>query len=136
MGKPDGYRNNHQVHSKYRDINTKVSKFAAIYNNLLNNRRSEMSDADILQDAHELYREQNHGNAFNHKKCWDILKSSPRRDPVPLVESTERPRKRNKTRNPPRGLPQFFSTSTMWITMTLQERKMTFREGFLLYLKV
>jgi hypothetical protein len=97
MDAPDGYRTNHQVHSKYKDINAKIAKFAAIYNNLLNTRGSGMSDGQVLENAHYRYREDNHGHSFNHQKCWDVLKTYPRWAPIPLVDATGRPSKRSKT---------------------------------------
>ena len=56
-----------------------------------------MSDVNILQNAHYRYWENNHDTSFNHEKCWDVLKTSPKWDPIPLVKSTVRPSKQRKT---------------------------------------
>ena len=85
MGK-EKVRTIHQITSKCGSIKTKVSRFAAIYNNEFNKRGSGMSDGDILLKAHIRYS-QEVGAAFNHEHCWQLVKDSPQWTTVPTMSS-------------------------------------------------
>ena len=99
------YRNVHQINSKYKDMNKKITAFTGIYNNLINIRCSGQSEADIISLAHQRYRDDNHGTAFTHENAWNILKKCPKWCTVePMPSFSSRPTKRSKTsstNNPP-----------------------------------
>ncbi|KAL8223578.1 hypothetical protein R6Q57_019053 [Mikania cordata] len=49
MGFDTEYRTYHQLNSKWKDICTKLTKFSVIYSNCANNRKSGMSDENVLR---------------------------------------------------------------------------------------
>ncbi|XP_023752780.1 uncharacterized protein LOC111901134 isoform X1 [Lactuca sativa] len=95
MGRDD-YRTNHQLSSKWRDVNQKVAKFNDIYNNLLSQRGSDHSEADILRAALDEYRSEHNGTTFNHGSAWDVLKKSKKWVTTSVVDHTSGP-KQTKT---------------------------------------
>ncbi|KAL8245858.1 hypothetical protein R6Q59_007074 [Mikania micrantha] len=48
MGFDAEYHSYHQLNSKWKDMCTKLTKFSGIYSNCANNRKSRMSDENVL----------------------------------------------------------------------------------------
>ncbi|KAL8231503.1 hypothetical protein R6Q57_001281 [Mikania cordata] len=56
MGFDAEYRTYHQLYSKWKDMCTKLTKFSGIYSNCANNRKSGMSDENVLKWAEKEYQ--------------------------------------------------------------------------------
>ena len=92
-----GYRSNHQIYTKCANLKTKVTRFAAIYNQLCRSRSSGSSDPDILTLAYKRYQEETK-QVFCHEHCWAIIKNNPRWSVVPtMLTGSSRGTKRSKT---------------------------------------
>jgi hypothetical protein len=92
-----GYRTNHQIYTKCTNLKTKVTRFAAIYNQLCRSRSSGSSDADVLTLAYKRYKEETN-QAFCHEHCWTIIKNHPKWSGVPTMSTgSSRGTKRSKT---------------------------------------
>ncbi|KAL8234709.1 hypothetical protein R6Q59_020809 [Mikania micrantha] len=57
---------------------TKLIKFSGIYNNCANNRKSGMSDENVLKWAEKKYQLKSNGQTFNHYHVWVAIKDSPK----------------------------------------------------------
>ncbi|KAL8225005.1 hypothetical protein R6Q57_017562 [Mikania cordata] len=78
MGFDAEYRTYHQLNSKWKDICTKLTKFSGIYSNCANNRKSGMSDENVLKRAEKEYQLKSNGQTFNHYHVWVAIKDSPK----------------------------------------------------------
>ncbi|KAL8231286.1 hypothetical protein R6Q57_001064 [Mikania cordata] len=76
MGFDAEYRRYHQLNSKWKDMNTKLTKFSGIYSNCANNRKSGMSDENVLKRAEKEYQLKSNGQTFNHYHVWVAIKDS------------------------------------------------------------
>ncbi|KAL8239010.1 hypothetical protein R6Q59_015577 [Mikania micrantha] len=72
------YRTYHQLNSKWKDMCTKLTKFNGIYSNCANNRKSGMSDENVLKWAEKEYQLKSNGQTFNHYHVWVAIKDSPK----------------------------------------------------------
>ncbi|KAL8250888.1 hypothetical protein R6Q59_034581 [Mikania micrantha] len=77
MGFDAEYRTYHQLNSKWKDMCTKLTKFSGIYSNCANNRKSGMSDENILKWAEKEYQLKSNSQTFNHYHVWVAIKDSP-----------------------------------------------------------
>ncbi|KAL8229777.1 hypothetical protein R6Q57_014677 [Mikania cordata] len=66
MGFDAEYRTYHQLNTKWKDMCTKLTKFSGIYSNCANNRKSGMSDENVLKWAEKEYKLKSNGQTFNH----------------------------------------------------------------------
>ncbi|KAL8259811.1 hypothetical protein R6Q59_027764 [Mikania micrantha] len=57
---------------------TKLTKFSGIYSNCANNRKSGMSDENVLKWAQKEYQLKSNGQTFNHYHVWVVIKDSPK----------------------------------------------------------
>ncbi|KAL8224972.1 hypothetical protein R6Q57_017529 [Mikania cordata] len=78
MGFDAEYRTYHQLNSKWKDMCTKLTKFSDIYSNCANNRKSGMSDKNVLKWAEKEYQLKSNGQTFNHYHVWVAIKDSPK----------------------------------------------------------
>ncbi|KAL8239347.1 hypothetical protein R6Q59_015914 [Mikania micrantha] len=78
MGFDAEYRTYHQLNSKWKDMCTKLTKFSGIYSNCANNRKSGMSDENVLKWAEKEYQLKSNGQTFNHYHVWVAIKDSPK----------------------------------------------------------
>ncbi|KAL8224496.1 hypothetical protein R6Q57_019971 [Mikania cordata] len=78
MGFDAEYRTYHQLNSKWKDMCTKLTKFSGIYSNCANNRKSGMSDENVLKWAEKEYQVKSNGQTFNHYHVWVVIKYSPK----------------------------------------------------------
>ncbi|KAL8193661.1 hypothetical protein R6Q57_026796 [Mikania cordata] len=78
MGFDAEYRTYHQLNSKWKDMCTKLTKFSGIYSNCANNRKSGMSDENVLKWAEEEYQLKSNDQTFNHYHVWVAIKDSPK----------------------------------------------------------
>ncbi|KAL8261044.1 hypothetical protein R6Q59_025093 [Mikania micrantha] len=78
MGFDAEYRTYHQLNSKWKDMCTKLTKFSGIYSNCANNRKSGMSDENVLKWAEKEYQLKSNGQTFNHYHVWVAIKESPK----------------------------------------------------------
>ncbi|KAL8230758.1 hypothetical protein R6Q57_000536 [Mikania cordata] len=78
MGFDAEYRTYHQLNSKWKDMCTKLTKFSSIYSNCANNRKSGMSDENVLKWAEKEYQLKSNGQTFNHYHVWVAIKDSPK----------------------------------------------------------
>ncbi|KAL8239610.1 hypothetical protein R6Q59_016177 [Mikania micrantha] len=78
MGFDAEYRTYHQLNSKWNDMCTKLTKFSGIYSNCANNRKSGMSDENVLKWAEKEYQLKSNGQTFNHYHVWVTIKDSPK----------------------------------------------------------
>ncbi|KAL8193381.1 hypothetical protein R6Q57_026516 [Mikania cordata] len=78
MGFDAEYRTYHQLNSKLKDMCTKLTKFSGIYSNCANNRKSGMSDQNVLKWAEKEYKLKSNGQMFNHYHVWVAIKDSPK----------------------------------------------------------
>ncbi|KAL8218083.1 hypothetical protein R6Q57_021456 [Mikania cordata] len=76
MGFDAEHRTYHQVNSKWKDMCTKLTKFNGIYSNCTNNRKSAMSDENVLKWAEKEYQLKSNGQTFNHYHVWVAIKDS------------------------------------------------------------
>jgi hypothetical protein len=83
-------RTTHQLNSKWRDLNNRVSLFYGLYNNNCNNRGSGQSEVDVMNVTHEQYRAVKK-KAFTSLLVWDAVKEHPRWAPIPLAELIQSP---------------------------------------------
>ncbi|KAL8201516.1 hypothetical protein R6Q57_012855 [Mikania cordata] len=72
------YRTYHQLNSKWKDMCTKLTKFNGIYSNCANNRKSGMSDENVLKWAEKEYKLKSNDQTFNHYHVWVAIKDSPK----------------------------------------------------------
>ncbi|KAL8255323.1 hypothetical protein R6Q59_033544 [Mikania micrantha] len=75
------YHTYHQLNSKWKDMCTKLTKFSGIYSNCANNRKSGMSDKNVLKWAEKEYQLKSKGQTaqtFNHYHIWVTIKDSPK----------------------------------------------------------
>ncbi|KAL8239765.1 hypothetical protein R6Q59_016332 [Mikania micrantha] len=56
----------------------KLTKFSGIYSNYANNRKSGMSDENVLKWAEKGYQIKSNGRTFNHYHVWIAIKDSPK----------------------------------------------------------
>ncbi|KAL8256802.1 hypothetical protein R6Q59_028843 [Mikania micrantha] len=63
---------------KWKDMCTKLTKFSGIYSNCANNRKSGMSDENVLKWAEKEYQLKSNGQTFNHYHVWVAIKESPK----------------------------------------------------------
>ncbi|KAL8227576.1 hypothetical protein R6Q57_015160 [Mikania cordata] len=75
MGFDTEYRTYHQLNSKWKDLCT---NFCGIYSNCANNRKSGMSDENVLKWAEKEYQLKSNGQTFNHYHVWVAIKDSPK----------------------------------------------------------
>ncbi|KAL8195458.1 hypothetical protein R6Q57_025861 [Mikania cordata] len=78
MGFDAKYRTYHQLNSKWKDMCTMLTKFSGIYSNCANNRKSGMSDENVLKWAEKEYQLKSNGQTFNHYHVWVAIKDSPK----------------------------------------------------------
>ncbi|KAL8200098.1 hypothetical protein R6Q57_011437 [Mikania cordata] len=78
MGFNAEYRTYHQLNSKWKDMCIKLTKFSGIYSNCANNRKSGMSDDNVLKWAEKEYQLKSNGQTFNHYHVWVAIKDSPK----------------------------------------------------------
>ncbi|KAL8242020.1 hypothetical protein R6Q59_012322 [Mikania micrantha] len=78
MGFDAEYCTYHQLNSKWKDMCTKLTKFSWIYSNCANNRKSGMSDENVLKWAEKEYQLKSNGQTFNHYHVWVAIKDSPK----------------------------------------------------------
>ncbi|KAL8216266.1 hypothetical protein R6Q57_023103 [Mikania cordata] len=78
MGFDAEYRTYHQLNSKWKDMCTKLTKFSGIYSNCANNRKSGMSDENVLKWAEKEYQLKSNDQMFNHYHVWVAIKDSPK----------------------------------------------------------
>ncbi|KAL8210635.1 hypothetical protein R6Q57_005072 [Mikania cordata] len=78
MGFDAEYRTYHQLNSKWKDMCTKLTKFSGIYSNYANNRKSGMSEENVLKWAEKEYKLKINGQTFNHYHVWVAIKDSPK----------------------------------------------------------
>ncbi|KAL8188669.1 hypothetical protein R6Q57_029689 [Mikania cordata] len=78
MGFDAEYCTYHQLNSKWKDMCTKLTKFSGIYSNCGNNRKSGMSDENVLKWAEKEYQLKSNGQTFNHYHVWVAIKDSPK----------------------------------------------------------
>ncbi|KAL8197885.1 hypothetical protein R6Q57_030121 [Mikania cordata] len=78
MGFDAEYRTYLQLNSKWNDMCTKLTKFSGIYSNCANNRKSGMSDENVLKWAEKEYQLKSNGQTFNHYHVWVAMKDSPK----------------------------------------------------------
>ncbi|KAL8210093.1 hypothetical protein R6Q57_006825 [Mikania cordata] len=78
MGFDAEYRTYHQLNSKWKDMCTKLTKFSGIYSNCANNRKSGMSDENVLKWAEKKYQLKSNDQTFNHYHVWVAIKDSPK----------------------------------------------------------
>ncbi|KAL8225946.1 hypothetical protein R6Q57_018503 [Mikania cordata] len=78
MGFDAEYRTYHQLNSKWKDMCTKLTKFSGIYRNCANNRKSGMSDENVLKWAEKEYQLKSNGQTFNHYHVWAAIRDSPK----------------------------------------------------------
>ncbi|KAL8255289.1 hypothetical protein R6Q59_033510 [Mikania micrantha] len=57
---------------------TKLTKFSEIYSNCANNRKSGMSDENMLKWAEKEYQLKSNDQTFNHYHVWVTIKDSPK----------------------------------------------------------
>ncbi|XP_021996107.1 uncharacterized protein LOC110893302 [Helianthus annuus] len=83
---------------KWTTMQTKISNFNNIHNNLVNNlrRRSGSSDVNIMTAAHNDYRV-NDRNAFTMIPSWELLRKSPKWHLVPPFDPTAHRSKLSKS---------------------------------------
>ncbi|KAL8222828.1 hypothetical protein R6Q57_020227 [Mikania cordata] len=67
-----------KVLAQYDDMCTKLTKFSGIYSNCANNRKSGMSDKNVLKWAGKEYQLKSNGQTFNHCHVWVAIKDSPK----------------------------------------------------------
>ncbi|KAL8223529.1 hypothetical protein R6Q57_019004 [Mikania cordata] len=72
------YHTYHQLNSKWKDMCTKLTKFSGIYSNCANNRKSGMSDENVLKWAKKEYQLKSNDQTFNHYHVWVTIKDSPK----------------------------------------------------------
>ncbi|KAL8231283.1 hypothetical protein R6Q57_001061 [Mikania cordata] len=72
------YHTYHQLNSKWKDMCTKLTKFSGIYSNCANNRKSGISDENVLKWAEKEYQLKSNGQTFNHYHVWVAIKDSPK----------------------------------------------------------
>ncbi|KAL4567097.1 hypothetical protein LXL04_022671 [Taraxacum kok-saghyz] len=87
----DPYRSKHQVTAKWKDMNTKLAKFARIFNNRSNQGSEESGDV-IFKRSLEEYRVMSNEHSFTHFKAWDIVQDSIRWIDVPDNQHSKRAR--------------------------------------------
>jgi len=91
----------HQVNSKWKEMNKKITKFNDIYKNkLAAQRQSGQSEADILKLALTEYRNLNKNKGFSHEAAWGILKDNRNWNLLPLKDANNvqlQPQKKTKT---------------------------------------
>ncbi|KAL8211402.1 hypothetical protein R6Q57_005839 [Mikania cordata] len=75
MGFDAEYRTYHQLNSKWKDMCTKLTKFSSIYSNCANNRKSGMSDENVLKWAEKEYQLKSNDQTFNHYHIWKVTRS-------------------------------------------------------------
>ncbi|KAL8201028.1 hypothetical protein R6Q57_012367 [Mikania cordata] len=73
MGFDVEYRTYHQLNSKWKDMCTKLTKFSRIYSNCANNRKSGMSDENVLKWAEKEYQLKSNSQTFNHSPKFRVL---------------------------------------------------------------
>ncbi|KAL8217780.1 hypothetical protein R6Q57_021153 [Mikania cordata] len=78
MGFEAEYRTYHQLNSKWKDMCTKLTKFSDIYNNCANNRKSGMSNENVLKCVEKEYQLKSIGQTFNHYHIWVAIKYLPK----------------------------------------------------------
>ncbi|XP_073133706.1 glutathione S-transferase T2-like [Henckelia pumila] len=61
------------IKSHYYRVMLDVDKFLGWYNNLLNNRASDQSDADVLSAAHDMWKNLHKNKAFKYEHVWKIV---------------------------------------------------------------
>lgn len=86
----DSGRSHHQVNSKWKDLNNKITAFASMYNKRKSNMSSGMNDEDVLKAAQQEYMKKykaRHG--FPHLGAWEVLKNFPKWGSVPTFEEME-----------------------------------------------
>ncbi|KAL8197755.1 hypothetical protein R6Q57_024289 [Mikania cordata] len=76
MGFDAEHRTYHQLNSNWKDMCTKLTKFSGIYSNCANNRKSGMSDENVLKWAEKEYQLKSNGQTFNHYNVWEAIKDS------------------------------------------------------------
>ncbi|KAL8261473.1 hypothetical protein R6Q59_025522, partial [Mikania micrantha] len=62
----------------WKDMCTKLTKFSGIYSNCPNNRKSGMSDENVLKCAEKKYQLKSNDQTFNHYHVWVKIKDSPK----------------------------------------------------------
>ncbi|KAL8215930.1 hypothetical protein R6Q57_022767 [Mikania cordata] len=78
MGFHAEYHTYHQLNSKWKDMCTKLTKFSGIYSNCANNRKSGMSEENLLKWAEKECQLKSNGQTFNHYHVWVAIKDSPK----------------------------------------------------------
>ncbi|KAL8208227.1 hypothetical protein R6Q57_007639 [Mikania cordata] len=78
MGFDAEYRTYHQLNSKWKDMCTKLTKFSGIYSNCANNRKTGMSDENVLKWAEKEYQLKSNGQTFNHYHVWVAIRDLPK----------------------------------------------------------
>ncbi|KAL8234442.1 hypothetical protein R6Q59_020542 [Mikania micrantha] len=78
MGFDAEYHTYHQLNSKWKDMCTKLTKFSGIYSNCANNRKSGMSDENVLKWTEKEYELKSNGQTFNYYHVWVAIKDSPK----------------------------------------------------------
>ncbi|KAL8215943.1 hypothetical protein R6Q57_022780 [Mikania cordata] len=78
MGFDAEYHTYLQLNSKCKDMCTKLTKFSVIYSNCANNRKSGMSDENVLKWAEKEYQLKSNSQTFNHYHIWVAIKDSPK----------------------------------------------------------
>ncbi|XP_076943779.1 uncharacterized protein LOC143614144 [Bidens hawaiensis] len=95
-------RNVHQLNSKWKEMNLKITRFNDIYNDKVTNRQTGQSDADLLNATNIDYKKLYAPKGFFHETTWDIVKNNPTwiavsSVPVTPAQVTHQPLKRTKT---------------------------------------
>ncbi|XP_073120095.1 glutathione S-transferase T2-like [Henckelia pumila] len=72
------------IKSHYYRVMPDVDKFSGWYNNLLNNRASGPSEADVLAVAHDMWKTSNKNKTFKYKHVWKILMECRKKAPQSL----------------------------------------------------
>lgn len=94
MGRGE-YRGEESIYNKWKSMDEKLKRFSFIYNRISNNeRRSGMSDVDVIEACKKQYLEIHH-QVFNLYEAWTQVNSSPKWHTVPT--SMPPPPKRSKT---------------------------------------
>ncbi|XP_076950198.1 glutathione S-transferase T3-like [Bidens hawaiensis] len=81
MGRGE-YRGNDSVYNKWKSLRTKITDFTAVHTRVVNNRKSGMSDADVLEACLKQYKAL-YKTDFSMLDIWRQCISSPKWHTVP-----------------------------------------------------
>ncbi|KAJ9568127.1 LOW QUALITY PROTEIN: hypothetical protein OSB04_004093 [Centaurea solstitialis] len=88
MGYGPNVRSSDAVQTKVKLLLSGVSKFACIYNNVLNHRGSGESGVDLLERALERYRRE-YNRTFPFQAAWKVLIQCPKYNPVEMMNPSD-----------------------------------------------